>query len=488
MMKLRLKLYPFHTFLFIPFIVLFLFAHNLDQTKAYMTYRTLWVGISLSGILYFLFYLLFKNRLKAGVLVTFLLFTLFQYGVIYEFFESLYYAGRWPLKNIHRYLIALYAIVYLTSTWLVKRSKHDFIKINYFLNTFMSLLFVFNLVLLFNGNYTKLINSEEDNTEKTEAITFDAKRSKPDIYYIILDGYASNQTLTKSFNYSNSEFTSFLKQKKFRFCDSAFSNYYYTASSLGATLNYNYPDSNNNSSNLIRDNNLFRTLKNNNYKICHMKSGYAVTSYFKLADKTIQIAGPNEFEKSLFKYTILRLDDLIGIFAHKRLISQFENMEKVIAVPDTPKFCFMHFVAPHPPYIFDRNGNMRTKHQFAEHSWEPKEFYIDQLIYVNKQIQKLITRLMHVNPKAVIIIQSDHGPWISAETKEQVFEARSRILYSYYTGDDYFVPSKTSSINTFRYLFNHLFNTRLDTLPDLEAGKAALLNDAILTKKTNQKN
>ena len=485
-MRLRLKLYPFHAFLFIPFIVLFLFAHNLDQTKAYMTYRTLWVGGLLTLALYLLLNLFFKNRLKAGVLVTCLLFALFQYGVVYEFFESLYYSGRWPLKNIHRYLIALYLITFSASVWLVKKSKHDFIKVNYFLNAFIIILLGYNSLIIALGNYPKNEFKTLNESNKIDSILFDSKKPKPDIYYIILDGYASNTVLSDFFEFDNLEFNYFLKQRKFRFCSEAFANYYYTSGSLGATLNFSYIDTSQSSSNLIRDNKLFRVLHQNNYRICHLKSGYAVTSFFKLADQTIQIEGPNEFEKSLFKYTILRLDDLIGVFAHKRLISQFEKMEKLVTTENSPKFNFLHFVAPHPPYIFDRNGNMRTKHQFAEHSWEPKEYYIDQLIYVNKQIQKLVSKIIDVNPKSVIIIQSDHGPWITAPTKEEVFKARSQILYAYYAPYSLQIPNKTSSVNTFRYLLNSLFNCKLDTLPDNAAGKASLMLDAILTKKASQ--
>jgi hypothetical protein len=211
-----------------------------------------------------------------------------------------------------------------------------------------------------------------------------------------------------------------------------------------------------------------------------------VSAFFELANKTVYIDGPNEFEKSLLKYTILRLDDLIGLFAHQRLSSQFAKAPQLITDSATPKLCFIHIVAPHPPYIFDRNGNMRTKHQFAEHSWEPKEYYVDQLIYVNNQIDALLTQLISVNKNAVVVIESDHGPWISAPTRKDVFEARSQILYSYYAPQNIKIPQRTSSVNTFRYLLNGLFGCKLDTLPDLYAGKADLLNDPILLKKASR--
>ncbi len=483
MLKRGIKLYSYHTFLVIPFIVLFLYSHNHGQAQPYMTYRTLWIGELLTGLLFGVFYFVLKNRLKTGVFVTFLLFLLFQYGVIYEVFEGLYYSGKWPLKNIHRYLIIIYILLGVGTLRFIKKTKHDFIKINYFLNFLTILLVVFNLIKINLSNYSyQNIYSEKAN-DSAKPIVFDKTTARPDIYYIVLDGYANNLILSKYYNFDNSEFTNTLKKQNFAFCDSAFSNYYYTALSLAATLNLNYLNDSSNTNTLINDNLFFKSLKANDYKIYHMYTGYAVTSTFSKADSSIQIDAPKEFEKGILKHTILRLDDLFGLFSHQRLSSQFKKMYDLVNVKTTPKFCFMHFVAPHPPFIFDRNGNIRTKHQFAEHSWEPKEMYIDQLVYVNKQISKLTETIIRTNPNAVIVIQSDHGPWITSNSKENVFEARSKILYAYRSNSTVRVPKTTSSVNTFRYLFNGLFNCKLDTLDDLYAGKNRTMNDAILNKK-----
>jgi hypothetical protein len=432
-----------------------------------------------------LFQIIFKNKLKTGVFVTGLLFGLFQYGILYQALESLYYEGLWPLKNIHRYLIIFYLIVLSIFFWFTKKTKHDFIKINLFLNLLIFLLFAFNITKINFTSQKKIRKELKEEHGISHSIVFDKQSRLPDIYYIILDGYASNLTLKKYFDFDNTPFTHTLKSLNFSFCDSAFSNYYYTAESLSATLNLDYLNDSLAKNDLIRDNLLFKTLINNSYKTYHLYSGYAVTSSFASADSTIYIDGPNEFEKSILKYTILRLDDLIGLFAHQRLSSQFVKMYELEKIRSKPKFCFLHFVAPHPPYIFDRDGNIRTKHQFAEHSWEPKNFYIDQLVYVNKQITGLVRTILKNNANATIIIQSDHGPWISETTPEEIFEARAHILYAYHAPNKLKIPGKTSSVNTFRYLFNALFNCSLDTLSDSFAGKADLLKDPILTKKVN---
>src|SRR5690606_27715395 len=102
MRRERLRLYSYHSFLFVPFIVLFLFAHNAPAVTIGMIWRPLLIGTACSLLLFGLCYPLLKNRLKTGIFVTCFLFISFQYGVLYEFLESLYYAGKWPLQNIHR--------------------------------------------------------------------------------------------------------------------------------------------------------------------------------------------------------------------------------------------------------------------------------------------------------------------------------------------------------------------------------------------------
>lgn len=483
MLKNKLRLYPFHVFLVLPFIVLFLYGHNLGQTRPFMTYRTLLIGEGLSLLFFGTCYLLLKNSVKAGVFTTFLLFLLFQYGVIYEFFEALYYDGIWPFKNIHRYMVVLFVVIISVSFWLVKRTKHDLVKASYFLNFFIALLLVFNL---FRINFGQAMGPRKlYNLKPYPKIEFDAakKAAAPNIYYIILDGYANNAILEKYYNFKNDEFTSDLKKMNFTFCDSAFSNYYYTSQSLAATLNMNFLDELLRTPDRLHNNLLFRTLKENNYKVYHMLSGFAVTNAFLNADSTIAIEGPNEFEKSILKYTVLRLDDLIGMFAHQRLSSQFKQMYVFDKIKGHPKFSFLHFVAPHPPYIFDRDGKIRSKHNFAESSWEPKEYYIDQMVYVNKQITKLVKDIIQKDPASTIIIQSDHGPWISGNSKDELFEARSKILYAYYSKDDLHIPKTTSSVNTFRYVFNGLFNAKMPFLNDSCAGKDSLMIDLTLHKK-----
>ena len=63
---------------------------------------------------------------------------------------------------------------------------------------------------------------------------------KPDIYYIVLDRYTSQQVLTSQFNFDNSQFVNFLRQNNFYVDPNAKANYPNTATSIASTVNANY--------------------------------------------------------------------------------------------------------------------------------------------------------------------------------------------------------------------------------------------------------
>src|SRR5690606_9774336 len=59
----------------------------------------------------------------------------------------------------------------------------------------------------------------------------------PDIYYVIMDGYARSDTLKRDYGYDNSQFEGFLKEKGFHVIEDSRSNYRWTFLSLASSLN-----------------------------------------------------------------------------------------------------------------------------------------------------------------------------------------------------------------------------------------------------------
>src|SRR5690606_30464261 len=60
---------------------------------------------------------------------------------------------------------------------------------------------------------------------------------QPDIYYLIYDKYASNQSLSDYYDFDNSEFTESLTEKGFYIAEKSRANYPSTLFSLSSSLN-----------------------------------------------------------------------------------------------------------------------------------------------------------------------------------------------------------------------------------------------------------
>ena len=63
---------------------------------------------------------------------------------------------------------------------------------------------------------------------------------KPDIYFIVLDGYGRSDILREFYGHDNSAFINRLKQKGFWSSENSSANYSRTDFSIAATLNYRY--------------------------------------------------------------------------------------------------------------------------------------------------------------------------------------------------------------------------------------------------------
>jgi len=133
-----------------------------------------------------------------------------------------------------------------------------------------------------------------------------------------------------------------------------------------------------------------------------------------------------------------------------------------------PKFVFAHIVSPHPPYIFDAQGNFNDV-GFGEHdekNLKPEEMsalYRGQVEFIDAQILEVVRVILEESKvPPIIIIQGDHGPLV----KDRFI--RAPILNAYYlpNGSAHLYPS-ISPVNSFRVVLNDYFGQNLPMLEDL---------------------
>jgi hypothetical protein len=256
--------------------------------------------------------------------------------------------------------------------------------------------------------------------------------------------------------------------------------------SLSSSLNMNYLDSVGGASpyTLIGKNLVSHIFKKNHYRYINIESGYAITGNQVFADKTIHTPGLNEFESRLLELTILRLDDVLGFTGYTRVKGELDKMKLFVEEPG-PKFCFIHIVAPHPPYVVDSSGNQKIRSSISDMAWEPRSDYVGQLQYVSRKVAEFIDLIEKRSPsKPVIIVQSDHGPWLSDPDRSKVYEARSRILNAYLVPDSLRTKlyQTITPVNSFRLLFPGLLGLHIDPVPDRPFSFAQFQNDPTFKK------
>jgi hypothetical protein len=234
----------------------------------------------------------------------------------------------------------------------------------------------------------------------------------------------------------------------------------------------------------LQDYKVWRFLRSKGYAFIHGGSWWQPTSQNKYADTNINFFSLSEFSMLLYETTMLHpIGTKLGIFDRrldqwKRVQLKFEKLAEVPRIKE-PTFTFAHMIIPHPPYVFDQDGNFLTARM--EKNTGRMVGYIDQLVFLNKKIRTLVDKLLaNSEVPPIIVLQADEGPWpLKIDERDSTrfnwkqadnekLREKMGILNAYYlpgvdTGLLY--PSITP-VNSFRLIFNAYFGANFELLPD----------------------
>jgi hypothetical protein len=167
---------------------------------------------------------------------------------------------------------------------------------------------------------------------------------------------------------------------------------------------------------------------------------------------------------------------------HRQYIRYTLDTLKTIPEKKGPKFVFAHFMAPHPPFVFNELGNPVSSDKpytmgdaFSGFSGSQQEYvkgYLNEVQYMNREMMDVIdTILADSEQPPIIILQGDHGPGVffsQRELNRTCLKERYSILNAYYFPDQNYkalYPSVTP-VNSFRVVLNQYFATDLPLLED----------------------
>jgi hypothetical protein len=470
---LRRPLYPF---LFAVYPILVLYRWNSEQLSVTVLKAPCLIALAIAGILVSVLYVFFRDMNRAALLTGCLF---LQSTLTGHFYEMRSTAPAMPIGWGVAYVLLTGGSLWFTWHSLRRKDREKFLEaFNAGANVILAtLILIIPLNVIVDNLGDRL--SWELHPNSRVFTDREMARRRPDIFYIILDGYARQDVLTAYFKYNNAPFIDFLHRRGFYVASGSRCNYSVTFLSLSSSLNMQYLDALNGvhdqeeqAYRMIGHNRLMEELKFNGYRIVHFSTGWPGDDVNLLADETYSSSSLDEFRELLLKTSILRFffTNAIGNSYRDRF---YFNCEKLGSLTHQrrPTFVYAHFVIPHPPFVFDRDGGIPPPHPFphrpaGSRDWYPPSRYVDQLSYITRHIQATITKILENYPEPpIIILQSDHGPGcdgITAHPTNKMLLERTGILNAFYVPDviRHQLYPTISPVNTFRILFNTYFGTK----------------------------
>jgi hypothetical protein len=493
---------PFAPFLLSIQPILYLFSINLGELSFSEVLRSLLVSLFFVCLTLGAVYLLLRDWTKAGLVASLFIFLFFLFGDASDWTAER--LGLGPARADALVLVILAASV-LGWTWLVAKRIQTTSMVNLYFNVLALVLFLYTGFQV--GRYLLENQPASVVRQPAQVAALGSTPDRPDVYYIVLDGYGRQDILQALYEFDNSAFLQGLADRGFYIADQSSSNYIQTMLSLSSSFNMDYLQAlKTQGFRLENRGDLINLLENNRVREIFAQQGYQLVSFHNeykatIASAEIYYQGPSRslaspvtaFESIVVDHTLARILSYVPAFnraliempydTHRaHILSTFSTLKEVPSLNGN-YLVYAHIIAPHPPFVFDEEGNVvpqdkpfslnDANYYRREHSQRSYLVgYRRQIQYVNtlvlETIDAILARSAH---PPIIILQGDHGPgaylhWGSLD--DTLPAERFGILNAYYFPDqDYSrLYPDISPVNTFRVVFNQYFSGDYALLPD----------------------
>ena len=478
---------------------IFFFLHNLAEfMERILTDEVLYLFIAYSIVSIFLFIIIksvFRQTSLFAAIFSNLIITVFLFfGILQDFLLRFKQFGF--LSNTFFLLISAITLLFIISYFIRKNKKRMKPTSRYLLMLFSVLISYESILIAYKTATGKTIAAITDRMISPVKIETDSIAEKPDIYYIVFDGYTGPASLKEYWGFENDIYP-YLNSRGFYTIDSAFSNYKSTPFSISSVLNLQYltgsePYLYSNSSNFLigqqvyKKNILFSFLKKQQYDFSifsQLENKKMLTAFgFLGVEKPVNWLRKLTIEriyldpwklnklKSLFSLgsaqQTVKLESMMKFdgYNKKAIDHIFSDCDKSSEGKlSKPVFSYTHFMLPHDPYLRDESGNLVDSPQPGGMNMNG---YLRQIKYSNLLIKKITDCLLSdTSRKKIIIIQGDHGYRHNPDAPEnRQFEALNAIYF--YNQDYKGLRKNMSHVNTFRVVLNNIFGSHLLLLDD----------------------
>lgn len=491
--------------LFAVLPVLSLYGANVDQIRVHSIIAPLIWAAGGAVCSWLLLVPIVRDRHKRGLLTLAAVASFWAYGACVDAIRSaLAYDSLLSPWQMGAALTIGVGIVLIPLAWIM-RSPMSFHRLTVFLHVAACLSLVVAALGAARGLVAEAGSEAGRESEVTVAVS---SEEDPDIVYVILDAYGSNDVLNTFYDYDNTSFLEELESRGFYVAKNSHSNYNFTHLSVPSSFNAKYLDGvytmlggELSLKTLMRESFVLTFLRDRGYEIEIFNNGFVTTQTLaEVADIYHQPATRiNHFEQRLLDMTPIRSivnrinarkTQAHGLRAlvhdvHRRQIMYHFNTLKNLEPGTRPRFVFAHILSPHWPFVFDAQGNpiypdIRYNLAADYPDWEAPTMdeyvtgYRGQVQAVNGFMLETLDAIIARAPDTVIILQGDHGPRAqtttgNVESFEQAAREELGILNAYrLPGVDMhaFLYDTITPVNTFRLVFNAYFGTDFERLPD----------------------
>jgi hypothetical protein len=494
-----------HPFLFAIFPVLFLFAHNIHIFHVSQILGPVATTACLALLPWSVLSVVLRDKKRAGLVVSLFFLLFFSYSICYVQIRA-FMVGVPRLSTIvtREHVLVAWIVLFSLGTYCFIKTRISLHNLTNIANIVAGSLAVISLANIAAYEFRMRSAWEGGGTlGRVEAnpAGLEEPGVLPDIYYIILDGYARADILEEIYLYDNAEFLDYLTRKGFYVARESRSNYCQTLLSLASSLNMTYLDDlaqrigieyrgPRPMTGMIRNNAVIRFLKQYGYDIVVFPSGSSRT---EIGNVDIYMASRwslDEFQTMLISMTpIPFVANQLGVydeygFHRERILYTFDHLPRMAEL-EGPIFVFAHIIAPHPPFVFGVQGEeIDPEYPFVRFDGGDliptgrltRDEYVDgyrgQLVFINERVKRAVDGILsNSTMPPIIILQADHGPASMLDWEDPdntYFKERLAILNAYYLPNDgdMNLYDEVTPVNTFRVIFDHYFGADYELLED----------------------